>query len=141
MRSALVVLVATGALALAPAAQAADFPEQTLAKDKTAPLNAKTKRRVTTFTKVTVRAHGPTHRLVRVVARGPRLTYVAVCDLTTWTCVNAARAPRAWVARLPAQHPNGPYAIGVVGRSPGGYVTGHFASDPPPDVPPIVNIG
>jgi hypothetical protein len=95
----------------------------------------------TTLMKVTVRAHGPSHRLVRVVASGPRLTYLAVCDLTTSTCVNAARARRAWVARLPAQDPDGPYAIGVVGRGPGGYVTGHFASDPPPDVPPIVNIG
>ena len=95
----------------------------------------------TTLMKVTVRAHGPTHRLVRVEASGPRLIYVAVCDLTTSTCANAARAPRAWVARLPAQDPDGPYAIGVVGRGPGGYVTGHFASDPPPDVPPIVNIG
>jgi hypothetical protein len=141
MRSALVVLAATGALALAPAAQAADFPEQTLAKDKRAPLSAKVKQRFTTLTKVTVRAHGPSHRLVRVVASGPRLTYLAVCDLTTSTCVNAARARRAWVARLPAQDPDGPYAIGVVGRGPRGYVTGHFASDPPPAIPPIVNIG
>ena len=95
----------------------------------------------TVLTKVTVRADGPTHRLVRVVASGPPLTYVAVCDLTTSTCVTAARASNAWVARLPAPDPHGPYAIGVVGRSAGGYVTGHYASNPPPEVPPIPNIG
>ena len=91
----------------------------------------------TTLTKVTVRPDGPTHRLVRIMASGPPLTYVAVCDLTTSTCVNARRSSGAWVARLPARQPNGPYAIGVIGRSPGGYVTGHFASNPPPDLPPI----
>ena len=95
----------------------------------------------TVLTRVTVRAAGPTHRLVRVVASGPPLTYVAVCDLTTSTCVNAARASGVWVARLPAPDPHGPYAIGIVGRSAGGYVTGHFASNPPPDVPPIPNTG
>ena len=95
----------------------------------------------TTLTKGTVRAAGPTHRLVRVVASGSPLTYLAVCDLTTTTCVGATRESGVWVARLPAQDPKGPYAIGVVGRSAGGYVTGHYASNPPPDVPPIVNIG
>jgi hypothetical protein len=95
----------------------------------------------TVLTKVTVRADAPAHRLVRVVASGPPLTYVAVCDLTTSTCVTAARASGVWVARLPARDPHGPYAIGVVGRSATGYVTGHFASNPPPVVPPIPNIG
>lgn len=95
----------------------------------------------TVLTKVTVRADGPTHRLVRVAASGPPLTYVAVCDLTTSTCVNATHASGAWVGRLPAQDPHGPYAIGVVGRSATGYVTAHFASNPPPDVPPIPNVG
>jgi hypothetical protein len=69
------------------------------------------------------------------------MTYVAVCDLMTSTCVNATRASGVWVAQVPARDPHGPYAIGVVGRSPGGYVTGHFASDPPPDLPPILHVG
>jgi hypothetical protein len=95
----------------------------------------------TTLTKVTVRPDGATHRVVRVTTSGPPLTYLAVCDLTTSTCVNAHRASSAWAARLPARDPDGPYAIGVVARSPGGFVTGHFASDPPPDIPPIPRIG
>jgi hypothetical protein len=95
----------------------------------------------TTLTRVTVRAAGPSHRLVRVTSSGPPMSFVAVCDLTSSTCVNATRVSDAWVARLPAQHPEGPYAIGVVGRSPGGYVTGHSASDPPPALPPILDVG
>ena len=91
-----------------------------------------------TLTKVTVRADRPTHRLVTVVTGGAPLTDVEVCDLTTSRCVGAKLESGVWVARLRAKHPTRPYAIGVIGEGPAGYVWGHYGSRP---VPPPVNTG
>jgi len=94
------------------------------------------------FTNVTVQPDGATHRLVTVETSGPPLTWVDVCDLTTsLPCVGASPESSKWVARLPAQDPAGPYAIGLIGHGPGGYVTGFYASNPPAPIPPLLNIG
>ena len=89
---------------------------------------------------VTVTDAGPGRRAVAVETTGPPMDQVEICDLSTFDCASAEFGSGRWIATLPAPDP-ARYTLGVIARSGGVWVTDRVSSDPPAEVPPIVNVG
>lgn len=118
MRTALIITLAMGAIAVGGSAAA----------DARSPASLKT---------ITVAPAGSAARTVTIATGGAPFRTVYVCDQVTPSCVRAHRtSPHVWQAALAATDPASDYSIGVIARARGRYVTAHVGTAPAAHVAP-----